>query len=161
MKVSEIMTLDVGTCSPGDRLQDVAKIMWERDCGVVPVVDDADRVLGMITDRDVCMAAYTQGRPLREIEVSSVMAHVVHTCHAGDSLAAAQRIMRAKKVRRLPVTDADGRLTGILSLNDIAREAARGHEPPAYELSAEGILDTFAAICEPRAPREGAAQMTG
>lgn len=161
VKVMQIMSRDIGTCGPHDRLQEVARIMWERDCGVVPVVDDRERVVGVITDRDVCMAAYTQGRLLRDIEVSTAMARVVHTCRAGDSLASAERIMRQNRVRRLPVVDTDDRLVGILSLNDIVQEAAREHVPPAREVSAGAILDTMAAVCEPRAPRDGSAQMAG
>lgn len=67
MKVQDIMTADVETCRLDDTLDRPAAIMWERDCGVVPVVDDESRIVGMLTDRDICMAAYTQGRPLPEI----------------------------------------------------------------------------------------------
>ncbi|MEW6268051.1 MAG: CBS domain-containing protein [Thermodesulfobacteriota bacterium] len=161
MNVSQLMTRDTAACSPGDHLHDAARIMWERDCGVVPVVDERERVVGIVTDRDLCMAAYTQGRPLRDIEIASVMSRAVHTCRADDALATALAAMRDGKVRRLPVLDADDRLVGILSLNDVAQAAARERAPANPELAARAILDTLAAVCEPRAPREGAAQMTG
>src|SRR5438046_1875104 len=71
MKVEEIMSVDLETCRLEDTLNRPAQIMWEHDCGVVPVVDGEARVVGIITDRDICIAAYTQGRPLSEIPVSS------------------------------------------------------------------------------------------
>ena len=69
MKVAELMTRSVLAAHPQDSLARAAQMMWDHDCGALPVIDDSGRVLGMITDRDVCMAAYTQGRPLAEIPV--------------------------------------------------------------------------------------------
>ena len=79
----------------------------------------------MLTDRDICMAAYTQGRPLGEMQVSSAMSRQLFSCRPEDSLAKAEEIMRTNRIRRLPVIDADRHLVGILSLDDIAREATR------------------------------------
>ena len=76
MRVEQLMTRTVETCEPHDTLVTAARIMWTRDCGCVPVVvpeEGGHRVVGMLTDRDVCMAAYLQGRPLSEISVASVM----------------------------------------------------------------------------------------
>jgi Mg/Co/Ni transporter MgtE len=67
--VRDLMTTAVRSCTTGDNLQRAAQIMWESDCGVVPVVDRDGRLVGMITDRDICMAAYTQGKPLSHIGV--------------------------------------------------------------------------------------------
>jgi CBS domain-containing protein len=156
MKVEQIMRRDVATCGPQDSLNVVAGIMWDRDCGCVPVVDGGS-VVGMITDRDVCMAAYTQGRPLGSIRVSSAMSKHVHACRSDESVMAAEQTLRLHRIRRLPVVDAEGRLVGILALNDIAREAAREHDPIVREVSPEGLTETFAEICEPRTPRRAGA----
>ena len=118
--------------------------MWEIDCGVVPVVDDAKRVIGVITDRDVAMAAYTQGKALTEIAIDQVMAHDVVTCHPSDPLDLVEDLLQEAQIRRVPVVDDDGHLVGILSLNDIVRGATPGGKlgaPMPHE-----IVSTLAAI---------------
>lgn len=148
-----LMTRDVKTCRPEDTLDVPARLMWDHDCGCVPVVDENDHVVGMITDRDICMATYIRGAAPGALRVSDAMATRVHTCRPEDSVLVVEKIMREQRIRRLPVTAADGRLVGILSINDLSREAAREHVPPRREVSAEGLTETFAAICEPRTPR--------
>ena len=86
MQVEELMNRDVSTCKRDHMLDCTVRIMWEQDCGIVPVVDELSRVVGVITDRDVCIAAYTQGRPIQEIPAWSVMSRQVHTCHADDPI---------------------------------------------------------------------------
>jgi CBS domain-containing protein len=151
VKVFELMTRDVQTCGCADMVDRAAFIMWEHDCGCVPVLDGEGRVVGMVTDRDVCMAAYTQGRPLAMIPVATAMSQTVHACRPDDAVLVAERIMREHRIRRLPVIAADGTLAGILSLSDVAREAVREHAPATREVSAEGLAQTLAAVCEPRA----------
>jgi CBS domain-containing protein len=147
MRVGELMTSDVKACHPGDSLNRAAQIMWENDCGCVPVEDDAGRVVGMLTDRDACMAAYTQGRALSEIPVESAMSRMVVACRAEETAAAAERLMREQRIRRLAVLDRDGRLAGILSLSDIARRA-RPSGKKRSDLGVDAIGATLAAICE-------------
>jgi CBS domain-containing protein len=147
--VRDLMTTAVRSCTTGDNLQRAAQIMWESDCGVVPVVDRDGRLVGMITDRDICMAAYTQGKPLSHIGVFYAMAKEVHGVHDTDRIEAAEDLMRRVRVRRVPVLDRDGRLKGILSMNDLARHV---HCSPvgrwASGLSTDRIAWTLAAICE-------------
>src|SRR6476659_2910184 len=119
MRVRELMSTEPRTCTAKHTASDAARTMWECDIGSLPVVDDDDVPVGMVTDRDVCMAAYQQGRPLSAIPVLDVMSPEIHTCLESDSLASAERTMRAWQVRRLPVIDDDGRLVGVLSLNDL------------------------------------------
>jgi CBS domain-containing protein len=147
MNVSELMTVPVKSCSIDETLQRAAQIMWDGDCGAVPVVDGDGRVLGIITDRDVCMAAYTQGRPLWQIPITTAMAKQVYGVREDDQLDAAEVLMRAVRVRRVPVLDGDGRLKGILSLNDLARHRSTGRK--ANGLSGDSIAQTLAAISEP------------
>jgi len=151
MNVEQIMTRNPATCGPEDPCDAAARIMWEQDVGCVPVVDSSNRVVGMITDRDICMAAYTQGRCLRELCVSEAMAKRVLCASPKDSLAKAEETMRDGQIRRMPVTDGGGRLLGILSLNDLAREAIRERGTRRRELGGEEVMTTLAAICEPRA----------
>lgn len=145
MKVRELMSKPATVCRPGDTLHTAAHLMWQHDRGALPVIGDDGSVVGMITDRDVCMSAYTQGAPLHAIQVSSAMSREVAACRPEDSLDAAERLMREKKVRRIPVLDAARRPLGVLSLNDVVRRAAsvRGNG-----LDKE-VTQTLAAICEP------------
>lgn len=152
MKVGQVMKQAVATCGPHDSLHEAAKIMWDSDCGCVPVTEHG-RLTGMITDRDICMAAYLQGAPLTAMRVSSAMARNVYACRAEDSVAAAERVMRAKQVRRLPVVDADDRLIGILSVSDLALEVARENGHKKREVTAKEVSETLAAVSNPR-PRE-------
>lgn len=122
-KVEDVMTHDPQCCTPDDDLATAAKVMWDLDCGCVPVIGDGRHVVGMLTDRDACMAALLNGRPLHELRVSDVMSKDIVSCKATDDLDDAQRLMRIKRVRRLPVTDSDGRVVGVLSLQDLARTA--------------------------------------
>jgi CBS domain-containing protein len=149
MNASELMTTNVKSCSSIDTLLRAAQVMWENDCGAVPVVDGQDRVVGMVTDRDICMAAYTQGRPLWQIPVSTAMAKRVHGVRENDPLEVVETLMRHVRVRRVPVLDGDGRLKGILSMNDLARRAHRSFGR-RNGLSGDSIVQTLAAICEPR-----------
>jgi CBS domain-containing protein len=149
MKVEQVMSRNPVSCRADDSLQRAAQLMWEHDVGAVPVVDAAQRVIGMITDRDVCMSAYTQGRALGSVRVSTGMAHQVECCHPDDSLMAAQEAMRARQVRRLPVVDHQGKLVGMLSLNDLARATI---ERPlgGSRIAPEQVATTLAAVCSPR-----------
>jgi CBS domain-containing protein len=123
MRIADVMTKDVGTCRSGDSLNRAAQLMWERRCGCVPVVDEADRLIGVITDRDICMGAYTQGRRLDDIAVTVAMSSPVQTCAPSTSVEEAENLMMAHGVRRLLVVE-DGRVSGIVSLDDVARSGA-------------------------------------
>ncbi|MBI1815126.1 MAG: CBS domain-containing protein [Deltaproteobacteria bacterium] len=150
MKVEQIMKRPVNTCTPRDTLNTAAKIMWDHDCGCVPIVEDG-RLVGMLTDRDICMAAYTQGAPLTGLEVWKAMSNVVHICRPSDTLAVAERLMQTHGIRRLPIVDSDGRLVGLLSLSDIALEGVRERSGKAKrQISADEVARTLGSICEPR-----------
>ena len=146
MKVEQVMTRDVKLCRVEESLNDAARVMWDHACGCVPVVDADDRVVGVLTDRDVCMAAYTRGLPLGDMTVSSAMSRQVFACHVGDALDTAEAIMREHQVRRLPVLGFGDRIVGILSLSDIAREAERRKGQRSKDLSPDAIRSTLVAV---------------
>jgi CBS domain-containing protein len=125
MNVDQIMNRDVKVCRPQDSLNRAAQIMWENSCGAVPIVDEQSRPVGFLTDRDVCMAAYTQGKPLGALLVEGAMARKIVSCKSEDDLNFAAQVMRQNRVRRLLVIESNGKLAGLLSLDDLACEAAR------------------------------------
>ena len=129
MHVKDIMNQPVITCSSDSALNVAAQLMWEHDCGTIPVVDHEGRLAGMITDRDICMAAYTQGLPLQAIPVTSAMTRYALACHLDDSVNTAEELMREGQIRRVPVIDNDGRPVGIVAVSDITRFAARPRKP--------------------------------
>jgi len=152
MKVEKLMHGDVGACHANDKGSLAARIMWERDCGCVPVLDESSYVVGMVTDRDLCMASYTQGKSLQDIRVRTAMSKELWSCRLDDDLSDAERTMREHQVRRLPVIDAKANLKGILSLSDIAREAVEEvrDRPKQIEVSHTDVAETLGAINVPR-----------
>jgi CBS domain-containing protein len=148
MRVRELMTQPVYSCSVQDRANQAAQIMWEHDCGVVPVVDGGGRVVGVLTDRDLCMAVHFQNRPLTEIPVAGVMAQQVCTCTAEDDVLEAERVMADRQIHRLPVVNEQGSLIGILSLADVARQTRNAPSRQREEAVAQ-LANTVTAISEP------------
>ncbi|HEY8378174.1 MAG TPA: CBS domain-containing protein [Nannocystis sp.] len=142
--VEELMSRPVYTCTHDETLHTAARRMFERDCGALPVVDHEGRLIGIVTDRDMCMAAYTQRRLLSEIPVSMAMSTRVFTCRPTDTIDTAEHIMRQRRVRRVPVVDADHHPVGMLSLDDLARDAARRQQRDVEH----AFVHTMATICE-------------
>ena len=143
MKVADVMTPQVRACTMHDSLNAAARIMWDHDCGCAPVVDAHGRLTGIVTDRDICMAAYTQGAPLAAIPVQRAMSARVVSCSRSDDLEAAHRLMRTHEIHRLPVVDSHGRLAGILSLSDLITHA-RGNG--AATSDGVEVLTTLSAL---------------
>lgn len=123
LPVRELMVRAVHACRPEDTLDVAARIMWEQDCGFVPVTDAVGRLCGVLTDRDACMAAWTQGRSLLAIPVAAAMATKVVVLHPDDPLERAHELLRTHRLRRLPVVDGDQHVVGVLSLKDLAAHA--------------------------------------
>lgn len=146
MNIAQLMTKDVRTCKPDDSLEVAARLMWDHDIGALPVVDDTGQLIGMVTDRDACMAALTQHQPLHDIPVSVAMTKHVVACRPEDSDAEVAKRMAHNKVRRIPVVDDAQRPIGVVSLNDLALAMLRGRDITAAE-----VARTLAAICAHRA----------
>ena len=147
--VHDVMRVRVYTCTPSDTLHRAAQIMWEKDCGCLPVIDEGRVARAVITDRDICMAALTQGVALASTSVESAMSRSLTVCSPDDSLGAVEDVLRKAQIRRVPVVDANGILIGMISLGDIARYLRpRSQQAPA---SVAQLLETLAVISEPRA----------
>jgi CBS domain-containing protein len=143
MKVKEIMTSDVKACGLDTNLASAAEVMWKHDCGALPVVDGGGSVVGMITDRDICIAAATRSRAEGDITIREVLSKPVRSCSPADDIRSAMETMKAQQLRRLPVVDDNGRLAGIVSLHDIAMQA-KGRQNAG--VSPNDVLDAFIAI---------------
>lgn len=157
MEIREVMTAQVQCCGPDDSLERAARLMWDNDCGCLPVCTSADgkaQAVGLITDRDICMCALFEGQPLSGLRVQQAMTQRLLGCQPADTLEQAERLMQQAQVRRLPVLSADGQLLGIVSLADLARTAARegSSRMIGREISESEVGHTLAAICQ----RQGA-----
>lgn len=145
MKIREVMSSPAHTCQPQDSLERAARLLWDHDCGVLPVVDRHGRVSAAITDRDICMGALTRGERLADLRVADSMSGDVVTCRADEEVAVAAQRMAERQVHRLPVVDKEGRACGVVSLNDLAiagqRDACVGTE----------AVRLLAAVCRHRA----------
>ncbi|HET9622931.1 MAG TPA: CBS domain-containing protein [Kofleriaceae bacterium] len=155
MKAQDLMSKPAVTCHVNDSLNVAAQKMWEHDCGALAVVNDDGALTGMITDRDVCMAAYTQGRPLSECLVHTAMSTRVRSATAEQSASDLAQIMAEGQIRRVPIVDAANVPIGMVSLNDLAIEASRPNTAMKHGLAK--IAHTLAAICKPRVPHRQAA----
>lgn len=145
LPASELMSRP-RTCAPGANLKEAARIMWETDCGSVPVTEDG-RLVGIITDRDICMTVHLRGEATAHIRVQDAMSREVHTCSATDSLHDVLRVMRRHRVRRVPIVEEDV-VVGIISLGDISR-----HVQAQAKWGSSGVIRverTLAAISMPR-----------
>jgi CBS domain-containing protein len=149
VRVKDLMSQPVFTCHIDQSVQAAAQAMWEHDCGIVPIVNNESRLVGVITDRDICMAALFSNRPLSDIQISSVMANDVSTCRPEDPLIDAEHLMGQRQLHRLPVVNEVGTPTGLLSLSDVARRVRRSN---GKANGAVDLAETIGAISEP-APR--------
>jgi len=147
MKIAQMMSENVKTCRPTDTLDMAVRLMWDHDIGAVPIVDEIGQVVGIVTDRDACMAAFMQCQPLHCLPCTVAMSKHVVTCRPDDTDAAVASLMAKNKIRRIPVVDDAQRPIGMLSLNDLATAMMDGRHVLAQE-----VAGTLAAICEHRSP---------
>jgi len=150
MRVRQIMHRTVKTCRLDDDLQSVAMIMWNEDCGAVPIVDDEGHAIGLLTDRDIAMAAALYHRPLWDIGAREVKPkdHVC-SCRASDDVRVALRTMGEERVRRLLVLSESNRIEGIVALKDVLDNIVTGRNGAAGEPSSGEALHTLRTICRP------------
>jgi len=123
MRARDIMTKDPECCRPSHTAQDAARVMRNRDCGCVPIVDDAGAVVGIVTDRDLALRAIATGKD-SSTKLSELMTPSATSCGPDDDLRDVEQKMAELQIRRIPIVDASGRCIGIISQADIARASA-------------------------------------
>jgi CBS domain-containing protein len=141
MKVKDIMTKDPVTCSPDTSVAEAAHLMWEMDCGILPVVDDGE-LEGVVTDRDMYVALATRNERAAHLKVGAVATKTVVTCTPEDDVLQALTLMKQALVRRLPVVGFGNTVLGVLSMNDIVLAADADDT-----VAGEDVLDALKAIC--------------
>jgi CBS domain-containing protein len=146
MKVVDVMMGTPYHCQPETNLGSATELMWTGNCGFLPVVGKGGKVVGIITDRDICVALGTRGRPSGDVTVAEVMSPKVYCCAPEDDIHVALRAMREGHVRRLPVITKEGGLVGVISMDDILLRAEAPSIGKTPELSSEEIVKTYRAI---------------
>ena len=134
MRARDIMTKDPQCCRREDTARRAAELMRDCDCGVVPVTDEARRVIGIVTDRDLAIRGIAAGKG-PETKLAELMTPMPKTCSADDDLRDVERKMAELQVRRIPIVDAGGRCLGIISQADIARAAGRDNSVSEQEIA--------------------------
>ena len=142
MNISEVMTKDVECTKPGASIVDAARRMKDLDVGCLPVCGDNERLIGMITDRDIVIRGVADRRDLEEVKVQDIMTPDVEFCMENQPVEHAARLMREKQIRRLVVLNRNRRLVGIISLGDLA-----------VETDDALVGDALEGISEPAMPR--------
>ncbi len=124
MLVNEIMTTNPTCCTPEQTIQEAAKMMLMEDCGCIPVVDESSqRIVGLITDRDIAVRAVAAGKDPNNTHVAETMSHPIVSVTTESDVEACLKLMEENQVRRAPVVDSSGRLIGMIAQADIARTA--------------------------------------
>ena len=157
MKVGDVMTKTPAYCGPETNLAAAVEILWNKNCGILPIVDSSQKLVGLVTDRDLCVALGTRNRLPSEISVKDVTSGKVAACKPDDDLRKALATMAEAKVRRLPVIDAAGKLQGILSMDDVVLRTETGGIKRDAEPSAEDVVNTLKSVCA-RQPRQAGQQ---
>jgi CBS domain-containing protein len=149
MTVKDVLTEPVATCQPETNLAAASALMWEKDCGVLPVLNEAGELAGILTDRDICIALGTRNRLPSEATVREVMGTSPVICNPTDDIRSALQIMREAKVRRLPVVSENGVVEGVVSISDIILSARRGFAMAgtASGVSNGDLITALQAIC--------------
>lgn len=151
--VRSVMTSHVRSCSPEDSLARAAQLMWETDCGALPVVADG-KVVAMLSDRDVCIAAYLQGKAPTDLAVASAMSKQLISCGPDESVASVLSTMGDRRLRRLPVVGSSGELLGIVSQADLLRWA-HGSSDREVEQAVLEALARVSALVPQKPPVSG------
>lgn len=149
MSVENLMKTAVQSCHMDTNLETAAMLMWNYDCGAIPIVNESGAPAGIITDRDIAMGSAFDCKPLRDIPVHQVLNHrELLTCRADDDIAVALATMQKGQVHRLPVVDADGLLVGMLSMDDLIL-AAKSKKSKNGAVVVDQLIATLKSVCAP------------
>lgn len=150
MLVREIMTSNVASCHVDSNLEAVALLMWNHDCGAIPVVDTAGRPFGLVTDRDIAIGCALNNRPLWDMRAGDLLdGRPLYACMENDEVTGALELMRNRAVRRLPVTDRSEELKGMLSMSNLIQLARE--RPDESTLSFSQLAEALKAVTAPYA----------
>jgi CBS domain-containing protein len=152
MKVKDIMTPSAVSCGPETNVGAAVEYMWKRNCGMLPVVDANKKLIGVVTDRDTCIALGTRNRLPGDLTVGEIATKEVFTCKPNDDIHEALGTMAKKQVRRLPVVDKEGVLQGILSMDDIVLHADQNKLQGFCELTSEEVIRSLKKVYGPQLP---------
>ena len=149
MLIKDLMRTNVETCRPDSPLEAVALMMWNHDCGAIPVVDEDRKPIGMITDRDIAMGCSLNHKALWELRAGDILNHrSLYSCDSEQELDSLLDIMKEHQVRRIPVTDKQGKLAGIVSLGDainVAKKTTRSNNSLSYNK----VMDVLKSVSNP------------
>jgi len=146
MKVKEVMMGTPYTCRKETNLGEATELMWKANCGFLPVMGTDGKVCAVVTDRDICMALGTRNKVAGEVTVGEVTGNKLYACGPEDEIHVALLTMREGRVRRLPVVDSDGKVVGVLSMDDILLRAEPAGSGKVVELSTDEVVRTYRAI---------------
>lgn len=153
MKVREVMISTPFYCVAETNLGSATELMWNASCGFLPVEAEEGKVIGVITDRDICIALGTRNRLAGDVKVGEVMSGRLYFCGPEDDIHSALHSMKQGKVRRLPVIAGNGSLVGVVSMDDVllrTESTALGKEP---ELGSDEVVRTYRAITRRPVPQ--------
>jgi CBS domain-containing protein len=152
MRVKDVMVGTPASCRWDANVGTAVEILWNRNCGILPVVNSEERVIGVVTDRDLCIALGTRNQLPGEIRVGEVATEKVFSCQPDDDIHTALATMGQEKVRRLPVINAAGKLEGILSMDDVVYHADASSARQRPELGYEDVVNTLKRLYGPQLP---------
>ena len=161
MRVKDIMTCEVKFCDLNASLTEAAQTMWDTDCGVLPVLKDGKEIVGLITDRDICMAMAMRDCVPAAVSAEEVISGALYSVAPEEDIQKALEIMQEHKVRRLPVVSPEGELEGILSMNDVVLKAEEASNTGAPEVTYADVVNTYKAICAHPLPLQRAQAAVG
>lgn len=150
MKVKDIMMKSPYHCHTEANLGTATELMWNANCGFLPILSAEEKVIGVITDRDICIALGTRNCLAGELSVADVMSSKLYSCAPDDDIHTALQAMSEGRVRRLPVMTKSGALVGVLSINDLLFRAEPGGFGRAPDLSRDEVVRTLRSIARER-----------
>jgi CBS domain-containing protein len=161
MRVKDVMTRTPAYCGLETNLGAAVEILWNRNCGMLPVVNGQGKVVGVITDRDVCVALGTRNRLPGEITVGEILSGKLVSCSSDEDVHELLAKMAEARVRRLPAITADGRLAGIVSIDDVVLRMEPGGLGRLGDVLVEDVLNTLKEIYRPQLPELARRQAAG
>src|ERR1700693_2636139 len=152
MRVKDVMVRTAASCKPQSNLAEATEILWNRNCVMLPVLNSQGDVIGVVTDGDICIALGTRNRLAGEIPVEEIISWKLFLCKPDEDIRSALMTMAREQVRRLPVINAEGKLEGILSMDDVILHADRTTPGKTADLTCDEVVETLKNVYWPHLP---------